>query len=129
MLLLSRSITTASLVILLSSCVSNHNLRDGEGTLDGGYQVTKVSDGIYYIYTRTNGGLTENYDAAREMFITQAVKMCGSNNIRITKTNSQLDYSKFSSLMVTELNGYAICTDKGLSEKYIRETIAKYENS
>ncbi|MET0071231.1 MAG: hypothetical protein ABW096_14435 [Candidatus Thiodiazotropha sp.] len=124
----SRKIITLLTTILISACVSNHNLRDGESSFDGGYQVSKVTDGIYYIYARTNGGPSENHEAAKEMFITQAVNSCASKNIRLAKTSSQLDYSKFAPLVVTELMGFAICADRGLSDQQIKEAITKYEN-
>ena len=68
-------------ILLLSSCaaVSKNNLAEdpfnalGGG---GGYLVNEVEEGTFEIEGRTNGTLLENYDAAREMWETQANNVC-----------------------------------------------------
>ncbi len=120
---------TAVLIAISTGCASTHNLENGDGAFDGGYQISRVIDGICYIYARTNGSVSADYEAAKNMFITQAVKTCGSENVGTVNTNSRLDNSKFGFMVVTELTGYAICLDNGLSEQQVREAIRKYENS
>jgi hypothetical protein len=124
-----RTIFIAIFITIVTGCASSHNLRDGDGSFDGGFQVSKVSESIFYIYARTNGGMSANHEAAKKMFLEQAKKSCSSENIGAVKTSSRLDSSKFSFLVVTELTGYAICLDSGLTDKQVSMAIDKYETN
>lgn len=117
------------LVTLLSGCSSNHNLRDGDSSLGGGYQTIPVNTSIYYIYVRTNPAIVARHDTAKEMFMRQARDACNSDNIGIVNGKTQIYHSKFDPLIVTETLGYAVCLDDGQSDVQIRTSISDYEQS
>lgn len=71
---MKRIIVATMAIMVVSGCASSHNLKDGESILDGGYQVSKVNNSIFYIYARTNAS----------MFIAryEDAKKCGRNRHR-----------------------------------------------
>jgi hypothetical protein len=114
-------------VTLLAGCASRHDLRNGESVLDGGYQVTKVSESIFYIYARTNASVAPSYRDAEEMWAQQASRSCKGARFSATKLSRRLDNSKLSGFIVAEMTGYAICEGAGLSDAQVRNAIEKYE--
>lgn len=118
----------ATVVALTAAgCASNQNLKEGEGLFGGGYQVTPVSNAIFYIYARTNAAMLAQYETARKMFMERASEACASKDVATLRTRMHLNDSNFTPLIVTEAYGYAVCLNAGLSQDAIDAAIAKYE--
>lgn len=65
------------LSILLVSCASNYNMKDGgESFWGGGYLVEPVSEGVYRIIARTNVAQWSDYGTARRMWKKHAQEAC-----------------------------------------------------
>ncbi|MET0106913.1 MAG: hypothetical protein ABW072_17505 [Sedimenticola sp.] len=63
--------------VLLVSCASTHNMKDGgEGTWGGGFLVEPVSDGVFRIIAKTNVAQWSAYGTARRMWKKHAEEAC-----------------------------------------------------
>jgi len=125
--MISLVVLAAFVVLTAVGCASNQNLRGGEGLFGGGYQVTPVSNSIFYVYARTNAAALPQYETAKKMFMERASQACASKEIAALKTRLQLSDSNFAPFIVTEAFGYAVCLNAGLSQEAIEAAVSKYE--
>ncbi|MHB1233627.1 MAG: hypothetical protein ACYCZQ_13755 [Burkholderiales bacterium] len=121
------TLTVGLTIVILAGCASNHNLRDGDSVLDGGYQVTEVNSSIFYIYARTNAALIARDEDAKKMWAAQASRSCKGQPFLVAKLSRRLGDAKIPLLFVSEITGYAICSGSGLSAEQIHTAIEQYE--
>ena len=108
-----------SLCLLLISCASSHNMKDGgEGFWGGGYLVDEISDGVFKITAKTNVAQWSDYGTARPMWKKHAEEACQGK--KYTELNiNEYEYEKpvirmtieslFFRYIVTVKEGIAVC--------------------
>ena len=121
-----KTILTTALVaglIGVVGCASSHNLsKDGHNTLGGGYQVSKVRDGIFHISARTNWAPWVNTSGARSSWRDRAREACQSEKYReleIAETSHDHlpPMGALLRYIVTTRTGYAVCDSANLSDE------------
>jgi hypothetical protein len=119
--------------LLIAGCASTHNLAtDGSNALGGGFTESKIADGIYQIYVRTNWAPWENQTAARNDWRARAERMCGSGKFREVEVRES-SYDRIQPMgvlryIVTTRDGYAVCETVTLSDDQVMALIRNHAN-
>ena len=115
----TQSLIPLFLCLLLISCASSHNMKDGgEGFWGGGYLVNKISHGAFKITAKTNVAQWSDYGTARRMWKEHAEAACQGQQYTEQDIN-EYEYEKpvvrmsieslFFRYIVTVKDGIAVC--------------------
>lgn len=112
--------------LLISSCASTHNMRDGGESFWGrGYLVEPISENAYRITTKTNVAQWSDYWTARRMWKKHATEACEGRKYIESEVN-EYTYEEhnegpvmsieqlFFRYIVTVKEGIATCIDEEL---------------
>jgi hypothetical protein len=122
--------TACFLIAALSGCASSHNsATDGSNVLGGGYSVSKLRDGIYYISSSTNWAPWVNMSGATRSWRDRARENCGSDKyaeLEISESShDHLPPIGMVRYIVTTRTGYAVCESANLSNEAATAAIRK----
>lgn len=121
-------------LFLLVGCGSYHNLNvDDTNSFGGGFTDTKISEGLFYIVSKSNFAPWTNYSAAHKTFERRSAELCGSkkyqslnieeSNYEMTKTMGAAKY------IISQVSGYVICDSSNLSITDAKLKVVENEKS
>lgn len=108
----------ALFMLVLCGCSTTYtDLGSGHSAFGGGYTDTVVSEGIYYIETKSNFAPVANRDGARSVWSRRAKELCGGYEFEeVVDLTKEYEYdmvtqvpSTRSIYLISVKDGFAVC--------------------
>ena len=109
-------------VVVLAGCASTHNLREGSGMFGGGVMHEEIKPGLFRVRSATNWAPWPNEGSASSAWIEESSKACRGKTwkelyTKVSTHDSGLPSMGILKYLVSEKNGYVLCSDAVITEE------------